>query len=122
VFAGGTCVRRGFSPEDVSVGFSGGEVFLGRFGLLLVPGFLSGRRARRVFFYTAFLLSFSFPSPSLKFHPLQAFIGSPTHPRLKDHLRCLAAAAGRTGVHLLGDERSGNFWQDQSASERTYRE
>jgi hypothetical protein len=96
---GGGCVLRRLSPGEVSVG----RFFPLAVRFLLVSDFLSGRRARGVFFYTAFALSF--PSSSLKLPPSQAFIGSPTHPHLKDHLRCLAADAGRTGAQLLGELR-----------------
>jgi hypothetical protein len=116
VVPGGGCVLRRLSPGEVSVG----RCFPLAVRFLLVSDFLSGRRARGVFFYTAFALSF--PSSSLKLPPSQAFIGSPTHPHLKDHLRCLAADAGRTGAQLLGEEKSASFWQDQSASERTSHE
>jgi hypothetical protein len=40
---------------------------------------------------------------------------------IQDHLRCLAADAGRTRAQLLGDERSGSLRQDQSASKRAMR-
>jgi hypothetical protein len=100
-------LRRRLSPGAVSVG----RFFPLAIRFLLVSDFLSGRRARGVFFYVHRICS--------PLRPSQAFIGSPTNPRLKDHLRCLAADAGRTSAQLQGDEKSGRFWQDQSASERT---
>jgi hypothetical protein len=114
---GGGCTRRRLCPEEfVCWGVFGREV--SSCGFAFGVGFSFRAAGPGVFFYTAFLLSFSVPSSSLKLRPSRAFIGSPTHPRLKDHLRCLIAAdAGRTGAQLPDDERSGSFWQDQRASE-----
>jgi hypothetical protein len=49
-------------------------------------------------------------SPPHLFPPISAsiFNGSPTHPRLQDHLRSLVAGARRPGAQLHGDDRSGS--------------
>jgi hypothetical protein len=53
-------------------------------------------------------LFFLFPSPLLISALIKRFLVLPPTRAIQDHLRCLAAAAGRTGAQLLGDERSGS--------------
>jgi hypothetical protein len=67
--------------------------------------------SRRGFFSTAAHSSLSSSLLPLHLRVLRKrFFGSPTHPRHWDHLRCLAADAGRPGAQLLGDERSGSLF------------
>jgi hypothetical protein len=121
VVPGGGCARRRLCPEEVvSGGGFGREVCSFGGSVSFGVGFsFRAASARSVLLHRLC----SFPSSSLKLRPSQPFIGSLTHPHLKDHLRCLAADAGRTGAQLqLGGEKSVSFWQDQRASERTSHE